>query len=139
VRLLLADRQVASPPQRDREAVGRFAALAYQRSPATEAARVEVGAHYGRGVRAVAQTWPSAMRSDFNWLADEARARMVVSAHSLGPGLGSATWFVVRAREGESFVLGDCPIAATVSRHDRPVLGRHPLVCRGAGHVHQRG
>lgn len=126
MRLLLADRQVASPPQADREALGRFAALMYQRSPAIEAARAEVSEHYARGVRAVVQTLPSAMRSDFNWLADEARSRMVDSAHSLGPGLGSATWFVVRAGEGESFVLGDCPIAATVSLgHDdvwRPIL-----------------
>jgi hypothetical protein len=126
MRLLLADRQVSSPPQVDREALGRFAALMYQRSPAIEAARAEVGEHYGRGVRAVAQTLPSPMRSDLNWLADEARARILDSALSLGPGLGSATWFVVRACEEESFVLGDCPIAATVSLgHDdvwRPIL-----------------
>ena len=126
MRLLLADRQVASPPRVDREALGRFAALMYQRSPAIEAARSEVGEYYGRGVREVSQTLPPAMRSDLKLLADEARARTLASAHSLGPGLGSATWFVVRAGEGESFVLSDCPIAATVSLgHDdgwRPIL-----------------
>jgi len=115
MRLLVGERQVPSPSLADRLALGRYAALMYQRAPKIEAAARQLEVDYEIGAQLALDRLMPGMRSKLAWVVEERRSRILGSAEEMGVTLANATWWVVRAGDDEAFVLGDSPVAATVS------------------------
>jgi hypothetical protein len=115
MRLLVGERQVPSPSPADRLALGRYAALMYQRAPKIEAAARQLEVDYEVGAQLALDRLMPGMRSKLAWVVEERRSRILGSAEDIGMKLANATWWVLRAGDGEAFVLGDSPVAATVS------------------------
>lgn len=115
MRLLVGERQVPSPSPADRLALGRYAALMYQRAPKIEAAARQLAVDYEVGAQLALDRLMPGIRSKLAWAVEERRSRILASAEDIGMQLANATWWVVRAGDGEAFVLGDSPVAATVS------------------------
>ena len=115
MRLLVGEGQVPSPSPVDRLALGRYVALMYQRAPKIEAAARQLEVDYEVGAQLALDRLMPGMRSKLAWVVEERRSRILGSAEDIGMKLANATWWVVRAGDGEAFVLGDSPVAATVS------------------------
>ncbi len=115
MRLLVGTRTLAQPPDADREALSRYAALMYQRAPRTEAAMRSYDEAFDRGARqALDELLPEA-KSPGAAVAVSLRERMVERAYRLGATLTQAPWWVVRAPDREAFVLSDSMVVATLS------------------------
>lgn len=133
MRLLVSEHQVPSPSRHDRQALASYAALIYQRAPKLEAALVEFGLVYDQAAQAALDrlmpgTWSGLLPRDVS----ARRARMLLAAEDIGGELARASWWIVRAGRGEAFVLGDNPVATTISLgHDdswRPILSSETYV-----------
>jgi hypothetical protein len=115
LRLLVSEHQIPSPSQADRIALGRYAGLMYQRAPKNETAIMRFGAEYDlRAQQALDRLLPG-MRTGLTTELARPRSRMLALAADMGGRLAEATWWVARAGIGDAFVLGDSPVAATVS------------------------
>lgn len=119
MQLLVAERQIPSPAPGDRTALATFMALMYQRSPKTVAGKVVLRQSYQRGAdAALAAMVPSLNVDTTETLAElvaGATERAVATAANLGPQIAASSWFVARADSGQTFVLGDSPVATTPS------------------------
>lgn len=124
--------QIAAPSRRDLVALGRFAALMFRRAPKLMALDERVGQAYSRGASIVLSRLLPGISVDLDWIESERRSRMAQAAVALGPRIASFNWWVLKAPDGQEFVLGDTPVAATLSLgHDdvwHPLLSDQSLV-----------
>lgn len=119
MRLLVAERQIPSPAPGDRMALATFMALMYQRSPKVVAGKVVLRENYQKGADVALSAMLPGLAIDtgetLKELVAEATGRAVFTASNLGPQIAASTWFVARADLGQTFVLGDSPVATTPS------------------------
>jgi hypothetical protein len=115
MRLLVSQRRVPSPHLADRIALANYAGLMYQRAPITEAAFMRFGVAYDAGAQAALDVLRPGMVTGLQTEIRRRRSRMAGLAREVGGQLTDANWFIVRPGAGETFVLGDSPVAATLS------------------------
>ncbi len=117
IRLLVSRHQVPAPSPVDRAALLTYAGLMYQRSPTTEAAMLRLRDLYNLAAQRTLDGLMPGMPTglDLEQEISRRRRRMVDMAADIGARLAGASWWVVRAAPGEAFVLGDTPVAGTIS------------------------
>jgi hypothetical protein len=132
MRLLVSQHQLPSPSASDRLALANYAGLMYERAPKLEAALVQWGVVFGEAAQAVLDRLVPGMHSGLSRDVSDRRTRMLGNARNIGPVLARANWWIARAGAGEAFVLGDNPVATTISLgHDdswRPILAQETYV-----------
>lgn len=115
MRLLVNEQAIGAPTKTDRRALATYAGLMYQRAPKTEAAILRFGREFDRAATTELTRLLPGVRSRLPTDRATRRERMIPGARSIGAELANASWFLCRAGEGEGFVLGDSPVAATIS------------------------
>jgi len=121
MRLLVSRFQIPSPSQVDRLALARYIGLMYQRAPKLEASIIRWGEEYDRAAQSALDRTLPGMKTGLRTMLAGRRSRMLQSAEGMGARLAAANWWVVRPDPNDSFVLSDCPVAATIALgHDDP-------------------
>jgi hypothetical protein len=115
IRLLVGRREIGAPSRRDRLALATFVGLMYQRAPKTERSIRAWGAEFDRGAQWSLDRLLPGMKSGLGWQLEHRRARMLALSGNVGQRLADSTWWILRASDDQSFVLGDSPVVATVS------------------------
>lgn len=115
MRLLVSQHTVPSPSASDRSWLGRYAGLMYQRAPKVESAILRFGTVYDLAAQKALDRILPGMRTGLSTELARRRTRMLSMATDIGGRLAEANWWIVRAGYGEAFVLGDSPVAATIS------------------------
>lgn len=123
--LFVGAHEIPGLSERQRLSLAYYAGLMYQRAPKVEAALAEFARVYETvSQQTIDVVMPGArtgLVSDIN----SRRERMLRNARDIGAQLAGASWWVVRAGSA-AFVLGDSPVATTISLgHDdawRPIL-----------------
>jgi hypothetical protein len=127
MRLLVSEHELPSPSLADRLALATYAGLMYQRAPKVEAAMIRFGIEYQGATTAALEQLAPGFNFDIGDNASKRRDRMQKTAAKIGLQLSTANWWVARSSPDEPFVLGDNPVATTISLgHDdswRPILG----------------
>lgn len=127
VRLLVSEHLLPSPRPEDRLALGTFVGMMYQRSPKVEASIRRFGAAYDQQAQRTLDRLVPGMRTGLETELNRRRSRISGLASSIGSQLAESAWWVVRPERNCAFVLGDCPVAVTISlgHNDRwrPILG----------------
>jgi hypothetical protein len=115
VRLHLSRHQVEALPEAEQEALLRFVALMYQRSPGMEASILEFGRIYESAAQAaIARLMPS-VSVDLPTEVGRYRERISYRALGIAEKLRQANWWLVRPEPPAAFILGDSPVVATLS------------------------
>jgi hypothetical protein len=132
MRLFVSEQTLPSPSLADREALGRYAGLMYQRAPRVEAMIMEFGVIYDRAAQVALDQWLPGAQTGLSTELERRRSRMPAMARTMGDQLAHANWWAVRPPTGQAFVLSDAPVAATVALgHEdtwRPLLSPESLV-----------
>lgn len=115
MRLLVSEHELPSPSREDRLALGRFAGLMYQRAPKLEDSIMRFGVEYDRFAQLALDRLMPGMRTGLATELARRRSRIPGLATDIGERLASSNWWVLRPEAGEAFVLGDSPVAATMS------------------------
>jgi hypothetical protein len=114
-RLLVSQHEIPFPNHEDRLALGRFAGLMYQRAPKLEASILRFGYEYDRfAQQALDQLLPGVRAGLATGLA-RSRSRVPGLATDIGTRLAESNWWILRPEASDAFVLGDSPVASTVS------------------------
>lgn len=131
-RLLVTQHSIRGPSATEREALARYAGLMYQRAPKTEASMLRWGQAFDRGIQDVLdRELPGAQNPGVTTLAHR-RERAVELSPRVGRRLAAGSWFLVRAGEGQAFVLSDSPVIAVAALGPddewRAILSKHSLI-----------
>jgi len=108
-------REIAAPTRRDRLALATFVGLMYQRAPKTERSIRAWGIEFDRGAEWSLDRLMPGMKSGLGWQLEHRRERMLALSSDVGQRLADSTWWILRAPDDQSLVLGDSPVVATVS------------------------
>jgi hypothetical protein len=115
MRLFVGEREIPSPKQHERLALARYAGLMYQRAPRMEEAMLAWGRAFDiASQRALDRILPGFHAAAQTELAHR-RLRMLTMASNIGDRLANAPWWLVVAQPDEAFILGDSPVATTIS------------------------
>jgi hypothetical protein len=115
MRLLVGERDIPSPKPVERLALARYAGLMYQRAPRTEEAMLAWGRAFDLAAQSALDRFLPGFHTGLQTELAHRRTRMLEMASHIGDRLANATWWLVVAGPGEAFVLGDAPVAATIS------------------------
>lgn len=115
MKLMYTGLEIQAPSPQDQLALAEYVALMYQRAPRLEAAILAFGHAYDRGAQLALDFLAPGIRSGLSTEITKGRERMIQRAKDIGATLAQAHWWVVRPRASERFVLGDSPVAATIS------------------------
>jgi hypothetical protein len=115
MRLYVGERDIPSPKPGERAALARYAGLMYQRAPRTEEAILAWGRGFDLAAQSVLDRFLPGFQTGLQTELAHRRTRMLEMASHIGDRLVSATWWLVVAAPDEAFILGDAPVAATLS------------------------
>jgi hypothetical protein len=115
MRLFVGERDIPSPKPAERAALARYAGLMYQRAPRTEEAILAWGRAFDIAAQSVLDRFLPGFHTGLQTEVAHRRTRMLEMASHIGDRLVSASWWLVVAGPDEAFVLGDAPVAATIS------------------------
>jgi hypothetical protein len=115
MRLFVGRHEVPSPSDTDRVAIAFFVALMYQRAPKLEAAIARFRSDFDAAAQPVLDALAAGIRSDVDEGITPRRSRMLLNATDIGSRLAVAHWWILRAGDTSPFVLGDNPVATTIS------------------------
>jgi hypothetical protein len=115
MRLFVGERDIPSPKPAERAALARYAGLMYQRAPRTEEAILAWGRAFDLAAQSVFDRLLPGFHAGLQTELSHRRTRMLEMASHIGDRLVGASWWLVVAGPDEAFVLGDAPVAATLS------------------------
>jgi hypothetical protein len=115
MRLFVGERDIPSPKPDERAALARYVGLMYQRAPRTEQAILAWGRAFDVAAQSVLDRLLPGFHTGLQTELSHRRRRMLEMASRIGDRLVGASWWLVVAGSGEAFILGDAPVAATIS------------------------
>lgn len=118
-RLTVIEAQTRRLDSRHRSALGSFVALMYSRSPKLQEATQNMAAAYGKGLREAADRLsgrtPRKVAQELAVAAERVRWVGLTEATQLGERLAAGAWWLLKADDGEAFVLGDSAVMTTLA------------------------
>ena len=119
MRLMVGDRQLRRLPSVERDAMARFMALMYSRAPKIQRAVDEIVRAYvkgiGVGISGYGQRLDLGATTYIGAEIERSRWHGLREADRISQPLTTTTWWIIKARPEQSFVLGDSTVLATLA------------------------